>query len=223
MLDFLKLQILDKELISSFYSNTLLDWVSDSDKFNPFDCEVITTKKIRQYKGIYFYFYSDRLDILFKPHYHFNNNLHNANDFKIIDNVRVINDFKQLFNIDLKKISVVNIEFGLNVISPINIIDLLCYIIYHGKNEYRSGSVPYSKISYKPNKKGLPNQYKLFKIYAKGIQFPQYCDANTFRFEIKSKQSKFISNRLGIKTANDLQIMDAISGCYEQYKILKKK
>ncbi|MES2546031.1 MAG: carboxypeptidase-like regulatory domain-containing protein [Bacteroidota bacterium] len=26
-----------------------------------------------------------------------------------------------------------------------------------------------------------------------------------------------------IKTANDLQIMDAISGCYEEYKILKKK
>lgn len=26
-----------------------------------------------------------------------------------------------------------------------------------------------------------------------------------------------------IKTANDLQIMDAISGCYEQYKVLKKK
>ena len=26
-----------------------------------------------------------------------------------------------------------------------------------------------------------------------------------------------------IKTANDLQIMDAISECYEEYKILKKK
>jgi hypothetical protein len=26
-----------------------------------------------------------------------------------------------------------------------------------------------------------------------------------------------------IKTANDLQIMDAISGCYEEYKVLKKK
>jgi hypothetical protein len=26
-----------------------------------------------------------------------------------------------------------------------------------------------------------------------------------------------------IQTANDLQIMDAISGCYEEYKILKKK
>jgi hypothetical protein len=26
-----------------------------------------------------------------------------------------------------------------------------------------------------------------------------------------------------IKTANDLQIMDAISGCYEDYKVLKKK
>jgi hypothetical protein len=26
-----------------------------------------------------------------------------------------------------------------------------------------------------------------------------------------------------IKTANDLQIMDAISQCYEEYKVLKKK
>lgn len=26
-----------------------------------------------------------------------------------------------------------------------------------------------------------------------------------------------------VKTANDLQIMDAISGCYEEYKVLKKK
>jgi hypothetical protein len=26
-----------------------------------------------------------------------------------------------------------------------------------------------------------------------------------------------------VKTANDLQILDAISGCYEEYKILKKK
>ena len=26
-----------------------------------------------------------------------------------------------------------------------------------------------------------------------------------------------------VKTANDLQIMDAISECYEEYKILKKK
>ncbi len=26
-----------------------------------------------------------------------------------------------------------------------------------------------------------------------------------------------------VRTANDLQILDAISGCYEEYKILKKK
>ena len=26
-----------------------------------------------------------------------------------------------------------------------------------------------------------------------------------------------------VKTANDLQIMDAISECYEEYKVLKKK
>ena len=26
-----------------------------------------------------------------------------------------------------------------------------------------------------------------------------------------------------IKSANDLQILDAISGCYEEYRVLKKK
>jgi hypothetical protein len=26
-----------------------------------------------------------------------------------------------------------------------------------------------------------------------------------------------------VKSANDLQILDAISGCYEEYKILKRK
>jgi len=26
-----------------------------------------------------------------------------------------------------------------------------------------------------------------------------------------------------IKTANDLQLLDAISGCYEEYKVLKRK
>jgi hypothetical protein len=40
-------------------------------------------------------------------------------------------------------------------------------------------------------------------------EIPKYCNA--------------VITLTFIKTANDLQIMDAISGCYEEYKILKKR
>lgn len=206
-MDFLKFQTYNKILIEFFYSNHLLSWVSDHEKFNPFDKEVIITKTIRQYKGIYFCFYSNRLDILFKPHYYFNDNKHNANDFKIIDCISVIKEFKTTFNVNLTELKVVNIEFGINIISPIPIIDLLCYMVYHEKNEFRTDNLPYCKSSYKPSKDGKQNQYKTIKAYAKGIQFPEYCDANTLRFEVKSKEAKYIKT-LGIHTANDLLNVD---------------
>lgn len=212
-MDFLKFQTFNKLLIDFFYSNDLLCWVSDNEKFNPFDKEVIITKTIRQYKGIYFCFYSNRLDILFKPHYYFNDNLHNANDFKITDCISVIKEFKMIFNIDLTELKVVNIEFGINIISPIAIIDLLCYIIYHEKNEFRTDNLPYCKLSYKPSKDGKQNQYKIIKVYAKGIQFPKYCDTNTLRFEIKSKEAKYIKT-LVIHTANDLLNVEVYFSMY---------
>jgi len=45
MVDFLKFQIYDLILIDYFRNNELLTWLSDTDKANPFDNEVITTKK----------------------------------------------------------------------------------------------------------------------------------------------------------------------------------
>src|SRR5690606_27823422 len=45
--------------------------------------------------------------------------------------------------------------------------------------------------------------YKIIKFYAKSLQFPQYSADNLFRFEIKSKKSKYI-NSVGIYNLNDL-------------------
>lgn len=205
MIDYLKLQTYDLSVVDYFNTNYLLTWLSDTDKLKYSDNEVITTKKVKQYKGILFCFYSNRLDILFKPHYCFNDNLHNANDFKIVDCINVINNLKDLFKIDLMRLKVINIEFGLNVISPIDIKDLITFLAYHEKNEFRTDTdLPYSKKSYSTNKKGTANDYKIIKAYAKGIQFPQYTDINTFRFEVKSKQRKYCKYPLGIYTANDL-------------------
>lgn len=104
----------------------------------------------------------------------------------------------------MQEFKVVNIEYGLNVISPIDIKDLITYLAYHEKNEFRNDiGLAYSKKSYSTNANGTANQYKIIKAYAKGIQFPKYCNKNTFRFEVRSKKSRFI-NQLGIYTADDL-------------------
>ncbi|MDI5886540.1 hypothetical protein [Flavobacterium yafengii] len=204
MIDFLKLLTFDATLIDYFNSHSLLEWVSNEDRFNHFDNEVINTKTKKQYKGIYFCFYSNKLEILFKPHYYFNGNLHNANDFTVIDSINIIKEFKSVFNINLMNLKVVNIEYGLNVISSIDIKDLITYLAYHEKNEFRTDvGLPYSKKSYRINKNGRANQYKIIKAYAKGLQFPKFSDINTFRFEVKSKESKYIKE-LRVQTLNDL-------------------
>lgn len=205
MIDYLKLQTYDLILVECFNSNELLTWLCDTDKLKHLDTEVISTKKVKQFKGIYFCFYSNRLDILFKPHYYFNDNLHNANDFKIVDCIKVLNNIKDIFKIDLTELKVVNIEFGLNVLSPIDIKDLITYLAYHEKNEFRTDTgLAYSKKSYSTNKNGTANEYKIIKAYAKGLQFPEYTDINTFRFEVKSKERKYCGTQLGINSANDL-------------------
>jgi hypothetical protein len=210
MLDFLKLSILDISLINDLENHNLLEWVKSEDKINLFDVEVIKTRTVKQYQGIFFCFYSNRIDILFKPHYYFNDNLHNANDFKIVDCIETISRLKNTFKIDLKLLKVVNIEFGINVLSPIDIKKLINYIQYHEKNEFKTDAgLAFSKKSFRANPNGTNNQYKVIKAYAKGLQFPQYTDANTFRFEIKSKKSNYIK-KLGIYTANDLLNFD----CY---------
>lgn len=210
MLDFLKFSIIDNGLIRYLENHTLLDWVQTEDKINLFDIEVIKTKTIKEYKGIYFCIYSNRIDVLFKPHYCFNNNLHNSNDFKVIDCINTVLGLKNALSIDLNLLKVVNIEFGLNVVSPIDVKKLIAYIIYHEKNEFKTDvGLAFSKKSYKANTNGSINSYKIIKAYAKGLQFSQYTNENTFRFEIKSKQSKYI-NKLGIYSANDLLHFD----CY---------
>ncbi|MEZ4876380.1 MAG: hypothetical protein R2805_02340 [Flavobacterium sp.] len=210
MLDFLKLYITDILLMRYLENHELLEWVKSEDRFNYFDNEVIKTKTIKQYKGILFCFYSKRVEVLFKPHYYFNKGLHNANDFKAIDCINVILELKNTFKIDLHLLEVKNIEFGINISSPICIKKLINFLQFHKRNEFKSEvGLTYGKRSSKANRKGINNKYKSIKAYAKGIQAQEYADIDTFRFEVKSKESKYIK-QFGICTANDLLNFD----CY---------
>jgi hypothetical protein len=95
---------------------------------------------------------------------------------------------------------VVNIEFGLNIVPETDIKNLINGLYFYKKTPFKIGNFPYFK-------KTDATSYKQIKAYAKGLQFlesPQYgIHSNTFRFEVKTKQSKNI-RKYGINTATDL-------------------
>lgn len=210
MIDYLKILSLDTELIERVYNNSLLLDYSFYQKRNKKYNEFRQATYTKEYKEIYFCFYAKnnvftKLEILLKPHYYFNDNLHNANDFKAIDSINALTEIKETFNLPVNNLKILNIEFGINAISPILCENLIEYTFYHEKNLFINSSdiLRYSKISYKHKDNGTANTYKMIKFYAKGLQFPQYTDNNTFRFEVKSKQSKYIKT-LGVYTYADL-------------------
>lgn len=196
MIDFIKIRITDEALINLVWNNPLLEYDSKSEK--RFNDEIKELQK-RKYINLYFTKYYNRIEIKGSLHYFFNNNMHNANDFKVDDCINLIFEIKNLFNLDLLKCNVINLEYGVNIISPIPINDLILNLIYHEKRPFiRATEHSYYRIAGKES-------YKQIKAYNKGVQFPYFCNENTFRFEVKSRQSKFI-NKKGIFNLNDLTI-----------------
>ncbi|KJD36965.1 hypothetical protein PW52_00450 [Tamlana sedimentorum] len=206
MIDYIKIKVTDSKTIVRLWNNPLLYFYSKNE-FLLFDNETIKTRNTKQFNGILFELTEHVLYIRFKPHYFFNSNIHNANDFSVKDCIEILKQFSTLFKLETKYLEVINIEFGLNIIIPDELIcvkDLLAYTIYHGLNEFRTDrKYIYCKFSHSSNKRGAANVYKMVKMYAKGIQFPKNCNKNTLRFEIKSNRKKYI-NRLDIYTIEDL-------------------
>lgn len=211
MIDFLKILITDNTLITELYNNNLLDDYSMYQKLNSHiksnHNERTQARHTKTYKGILFCFYEHKLEILFKPHYYYNDNIHNANDFNTSNCIKTLLEIRYIFNMPPEKLLIINIEFGINAISPIDCKDLISYTVYHNKNVFlnTNDQLRYSKISLKHGSRN--NNYKMIKFYAKGVQFPQHTNINTFRFEIKSKRSKYI-NGLSIYTYSDLLISE---------------
>jgi hypothetical protein len=213
MIDYLKILLKNYELAERLIKNPLLKKFSINQQFNnklDLESDIKQATHVYVYKEILFCFFTKdefftKLEILLKPHYYFNNNLHNANDFSVMDCIRTLSKIKNIFNLPTTELTILNIEFGLNGISPIDCKDLVAYTMYHEKNEFinSSDNLKFSKISFKHHISGKANKYKQVKFYAKGLQFPTYSDINTFRYEIRSKESKYIKT-LGIYTYEDL-------------------
>ena len=197
-IDFLKCKILDEELINQVWKNPLLEFESKYEKrYDDVIYEVVT----RKFENLFFVKHQNRLEISGSIHYFFNDGLHNANDFYIEDCIETVNHIQDIFNLDLEKCFLVNLEYGVNILPSIPISELMLNLIYHEKHPFIR-SMEYDEYRIAGN-----STYKQAKTYNKGVQFPQYCNPNTFRFEIKTGQAKFIK-RLGLLNLNDLTNAD---------------
>lgn len=206
-LDFIKLQTRDVVIIEKIITNGDFTQITHMERTYMETGEIYTKDTLIDIKrGIILnkkpY---KKTEILFKPHYQFNKGLHNADDFSVKNCIEIIKIFildLGLNEAEIKSLKFVNIEYGINFV-PISFnakhfIDR--YLGFHEKKAFRnSDDNQYSKIS-APSEN--PN-YKLIKFYAKGIQFPKYCDSDTLRFETRSRKSEFIQ-KLGIYNLFDL-------------------
>lgn len=162
--------------------------------------------------GIMVGFYN--AEIAFSPHYYFNDDLHNGNDFSpadCISTIRIITKELQIDESEMQDFKVVNLEYGLNLEPDTNIETLINGIIFTRRTPFRLNKAEYSKIS-------NSTTFKEIKAYAKGLQFldnPEYrISVNCFRFEVKNKQYKAIK-RLGIHTLADLTNRDRYSALFQ--------
>lgn len=214
MIDYSQIWLTDKSEIERLWAHPLLYSKNMIEKTSKITGEIYQTIT-KEFEDITFrrephYFKElkvngERLVIGFKPHYWFNGNKHNANDFSAENCIKTIVKFIEIFEIeDYNKYSINNLEYGLNFLLPGYGKELIGHNIYHGTIEFRlDKDLRFSKRAHSFDKSGKPNVYSYAKLYSKGFQYPEYCSEDTLRFEMGTKKSGNVNN-LGIYHIGDL-------------------
>lgn len=193
MIDFLKLRTDNQDQISIL--RNLEGLIPDFPKkgrecLRLSDRIKIEFRPIEQYGNLLGYHYAD---LIIFPHYIFNEGKHNGNDFPPIKCIKVLREiFNSLGMItnEIDDYKVVNIEFGVNVIPQTNVKAVVGSIKYWKRKPFVRNKAKFSLIT-------KSSAHKQIKAYAKGIDDIERIksgeiDPNTFRWEIKSKEKKFL-------------------------------
>src|SRR5690606_4736227 len=122
MIDFIKIKITDEALINEVWNNNLLIYEGKSEKRFDDELKELITKS---YKNLYFTKFNNRLEIKGSLHYYFNAGIHNADDFYIADCIDTIIEIETIFNLDLNKCYLINLEYGVNINPKILVSDLI--------------------------------------------------------------------------------------------------
>lgn len=195
MLDYIKIEIKDRELINKVWSHSDLVYNSEHTYLNKSDGNLKAVFR-KTYLNLKFTHYENRLEIDGSLHKLFNSGLHNANDFTVSDCILTINKLCLRFGIDPALCHVNNLEFGININTPINVSDFVKWLRFHHRNQF----VKFPKLD---QCYFAGTDYFGVKAYNKTLQFPEYATPDLFRFEGKTRQSKYLKTK-GIRTLNDL-------------------
>lgn len=204
MIDFLKITTETQNLISSLYrfatdnmkphkpqNNYYLAFSNGSGRFRLEFRKIIQDEKLLGFRNV---------EICFSPHYIFNDDLHNGNDFTPRQCISVTRSVLGLIGIqktDFKEFAVTNIEYGLNLqISGVS--EVVGGILFTKKSGFAHSET--ETVNFKIS---LGSKYKFIKAYDKGLQFRHLGIPETFRFELKSKKRENIK-KLGIYSVGDL-------------------
>ncbi|MDO6473604.1 hypothetical protein [Maribacter sp. 1_MG-2023] len=213
MIDYIQIWVTNTAEITTLWKHPLLYYKNKIEKVSKSTGEIYK-KQTREFEGITFrkepHYPTKpnegnvRIVISFNPHYWFNQNKHNANNFNALDSIETIKRFVSIFNIEtFSHYPINNLEYGLNFLFNDYDKEFIGYNIYHSRNLFiQDQEHRYAKRAHSYTN-GKPNYFSYAKLYCKGFQYPEYCDKNTLRFEMGAKQSKNIRT-LGIKNIGDL-------------------
>jgi hypothetical protein len=146
MIDFLKILIDDRELIHEISNNPAIHKENLERKVNVSTGEIIDTYSFLHRKSIFIkwkeYQRKYPLEITIKPHYFFNKGMHNANDFSSLECIKTLKQTLNWLGVNtgLKRLKIVNIEFGVNFTTAYEDEYCLNNILYHGTNVFYNQS-----------------------------------------------------------------------------------
>ena len=150
------------------------------------------------------------LKLSIKPHYYHNNDLHNGNYFTAYESIEVLNEIAQKLNIsNMNLLRITSFDFGINMIpDEQDTKDIVNQILFFKKKPFLKvyNHLPYYKTT---NNLGTYSTLGI-KAYHKGLQFPDFCHANTFRYENIFKTKRKINHLFSINNYNDLLNKDIL-------------
>jgi hypothetical protein len=171
--------------------------------------ELLDGTIVAKYKGLKFFIiqskkYENRVyySVRGSLHKYFNNGNHNANDFNFNDLQKVLQELEQKFNINPKTSTLRNLEFGVNINTPIEAKEVLKNLVCFGK--YTFGTL---KIAGLNVGKRIQKQQSSLKIYNKGKQYQKA--TNLVRFEIAIHKMLYLK-KYSIVMLSDLQNINKI-------------
>eukprot|EP00825_Cyclidium_porcatum_P004221 TRINITY_DN11963_c0_g1_i2.p1 TRINITY_DN11963_c0_g1~~TRINITY_DN11963_c0_g1_i2.p1 ORF type:complete len:285 (+),score=17.49 TRINITY_DN11963_c0_g1_i2:795-1649(+) len=196
MIDGIKLELKNPDFAHQIRLNPNFDFINEVNE----KTGVIEDCKTAKYKNITIRVFNSGLVLITGSLHKFKNNgVHNYDDFNFNEVIVMIDEMQKLFEFDLNKVKIDNLEFGVNITPPIPTKEVLKHLVCHKREPFKQ--ITYPNSDYRECK----HQQFIIKIYDKAKQYNQ--TEQILRVEVKCFKMGEL-NRIGIYYLSDLLNID---------------